>query len=94
MKGNYRPAGATQTITTSGTSAATSNGVGAQVSDVLITASQDCYIAFGAAPTATATNGVFLLKDWPTYFSIHGGEKVAALQVSTGGTVYVSELTR
>ena len=94
MKGNHRPAGATQTITSSGTSAATSNGVGAQVSDVLITATQNVYLTFGLAPTATASTGLFLLKDWPTYFSIHGGEKVAALQVSSGGTVYVSELTR
>ena len=94
MKGYFRPAGATQSITTSGTSAATSNAVGAQVNDVLITATEDAFIVFGAAPVATATNGIFITKNYPHYFAIHGGEKVAAIQATTGGTVYVSELTR
>jgi hypothetical protein len=90
----YRPVGATQTITSSGTSAATSSAVGAQTYAVSIAATEDVYITFAAAPTATATNGVFHKKDWPTTYRISPGEKVAAIQVSTGGTVYVSELTR
>ena len=90
----YRPAGATQTITSAGTSAATSSAVGSQTYAVTISATEDVYLAFAAAPTATATNGVYLKKDWPTTYRISPGEKVAAFQVSTGGTVYVSELTR
>ena len=90
----YRPAGATQTITSSGSSAATSNAVGAQTYAVSIVATQDVYLTFAVAPTTTATNGVFHKKDWPTKYRIAPGEKVAALQVSSGGTVYVSELTR
>ena len=90
----YRPAGATQTITSSGSSAATSNAVGAQTYEVSLVASQDVYLTFAVAPTTTATNGVFHKKDWPTTYRIAPGEKVAALQVSSGGTVYVSELTR
>ena len=39
----YRPAGATQTITSSGSSAATSNAVGAQTYAVTIVATQDVY---------------------------------------------------
>ena len=90
----YRPAGATQTITSSGSSAATSNAVGTQTYAVSIVATQDVYLTFAVAPTTTATNGVFHKKDWPTTYRIAPGEKVAALQVSSGGTVYVSELTR
>jgi len=33
-------------------------------------------------------------KDWPTYWRIVPGGKVAALQVSSAGTVYVTEMTR
>ena len=33
-------------------------------------------------------------KDWPTYWKIVPGQKVAALQVSAAGTVYVTEMTR
>ena len=90
----YRPSGVTQSITTSSSSAATSSAIAASTYAVLITASADAYIAFVSAPTATATNGVMLAADWPTYFRISPGEKVAALQVSGAGTVYVSELTR
>ena len=90
----YRPAGVTQTITSAGTSAATSSAVGAQTYAVSIVATQDVYLTFAVAPTTTATNGVFHKKDWPTTYRIAPGEKVAALLVSTGGTVYVSELTR
>ena len=90
----YRPAGVTQTISTSGTSAQTSNAISDQIYAATITSSEDAYITFGANPTSTATNGYYLLKDWPVEFQIRPGEKVAAIQVSTGGTVYVSELTR
>jgi|TARA_R110000824_G_scaffold140275_2_gene306035 hypothetical protein len=90
----YRPAGVTQAITTSGTSAQTASAISEQVYVASITASEDAYIVFGTNPTATSANGIFLLKDWPTDFSVRPGEKVAAIQVSAGGTVYVSELTR
>ena len=33
-------------------------------------------------------------KDWPTYWRIVPGGKVAAMQVSSAGTVYVTEMTR
>ena len=91
---NYRPNGVTQSITTGGTSAATSNAVADETYVVLITATENAYITFGPTPVVTASNGVFLQKDWPTYFSVGKGEKVAALQVSSAGTVYVSELTK
>ena len=90
----YRPTGVTQSITTSGSSAATSSAIAASTYVVLITATAAAYVTFGSAPTATAANGVMLPANWPTYFRISPGEKVAALQVSGAGVVYVSELTR
>jgi len=91
----YRPLGVTQTVTVSGTSAATSSALDAQCRVVQLVSTENCYILPGAGtPTATATNGMFILKDWPHYINVSGGEKIAAIQVSTGGTLYVSELTQ
>ena len=90
----YRPLGVTQTVTVSGTSAATSSGVNAQCRVVQLVSTEHCYILPGTGtPTATAANGMFILKDWPHYVHVTGGEKIAAIQVSAGGTLYVSELT-
>jgi hypothetical protein len=33
-------------------------------------------------------------KDWPTYWRIVPGQKISAMQVSSAGTVYVTEMTR
>ena len=36
----------------------------------------------------------YIEKDWPIYWRIVPGQKVAAMQVSSAGTVYVTEMTR
>jgi len=36
----------------------------------------------------------YVEKDWPIYWRIVPGQKVAAMQVSSAGTVYVTEMTR
>jgi hypothetical protein len=88
---NYRPV-KTQTITTSGSSAALSTAVVEGVDAVYLTATENCYVAWGASPTAT-TSDMYLAKDWPYCMKIAVGEKLAALQVSTGGTLYVTEVS-
>lgn len=87
----YRPV-TTQKVTTSGTSAATSNAIGNGIYVVRLVCTEECYIAIGASPTATA-NDFLLPADTVEYFGIRGGQKVAALQVSTGGTLFVTEMT-
>jgi hypothetical protein len=90
----YRPLGVTQTVTVSGTTAA-STALNAQCRVVQLVSTENCYVLPGSGtPTATAVNGMFILKDWPHYINVSGGEKIAAIQVSTGGTLYVSELTQ
>ena len=91
----YRPLGVTQTVTVSGTTAATSTALNAQCRVVQLVSTENCYVLPGSGtPTATAVNGMFILKDWPHYINVSGGEKIAAIQVSAGGTLYVSELTQ
>ena len=85
------PTGTTQKITTSGTSAATSSAVATTPRVVRIVATEDCHIAFATSPTATA-NGPFLPAKQVEYFKITGGHKVAAIQSSTGGSVFVTEM--
>ena len=110
----YRLANKTQAITTSAVSSEMSEGVGAGIDAVMITATEDAFIAFGgevalvewsevsgtwAAQTNTwkqfqPVGEGYVEKDWPIYWRIVPGQKVSAMQVSSAGTVYVTEMTR
>ena len=112
--GLYRLANKTQAITTSAVSSEMSEGVGAGIDAVIITATEDAFIAFGgevalvewsevsgtwAAQTNTwkqfqPVGEGYVEKDWPIYWRIVPGQKVSAMQVSSAGTVYVTEMTR
>lgn len=61
------------TFTTSTASAA----FGADTKFIRVQADAGCFIAFGAAPTAT-TSSKPLTADTPEYFGVIGGQKVAA----------------
>ena len=112
--GLYKLANKTQAITTSAVSSEMSEGVGAGIDAVMITATEDAFIAFGgevalvewsevsgtwAAQTNTwkqfqPVGEGYVEKDWPIYWRIVPGQKVSAMQVSSAGTVYVTEMTR
>lgn len=84
--------GGTQTAAFTGTSAAISNAVGSQTRVVRLYATQDCYVAVGASPTAT-TSDMPLPAGAIEYIKINPGEKVAAVQISTGGNLHVTEMS-
>ena len=110
----YRLANKLHSITTSSTSTEMEDAVGSGIDAVMITATEDAYLAFGGEVSNVAWSEVsgawsaqtntwkeyeptgegYQEKDWPTYWRISAGQKVAALQVSTAGTVYIAELTR
>ncbi len=110
----YRLANKLHSITTSTTSTEMEEAVGSGIDAVMITATEDAYLAFGgevsnvewseasgawSAQTNTwkeyePTGEGYQEKDWPTYWRISAGQKVAALQVNTAGTVYIAEMTR
>jgi hypothetical protein len=73
------------------TTSAQSAAFAAATTQVRLTSTTDAYVAFGANPTATNAN--FLLPALtPTVFTVTGGQKVAALQVTSGGTLNVAEI--
>mgnify|MGYP003659732331 FL=1 len=110
----YRLANKTHSITTSSTSTEMAEAVGNQIDAVMITGTEDAFLAFGGEVSNVAWSAVsgawsaqtntwkeyeptgegYLEKDWPTYWRISPGDKVSALQVTTAGTVYITEMTR
>ena len=82
----------TQTITTSGSSAAISTAFAAGTTVVRIVATKDCHITFGTSPTAT-TSLPFMPANQVEYFKVAAGEKCAAIQSSEAGTVFVTEMS-
>ena len=81
--------GVSQTVSTSGTSAQ-SAAFGAGTSIIRVIASEACFLVFGANPTATSA-GMFLAAGAVEYFAVTPGQKVAAIQASTGGSLYITE---
>lgn len=75
------------------TSAAIDNAVGSQTRVVRVVTTTAAHIAFGAAPTAT-TSDVYMPAGVAEYFAITPGEKIAAVQVASGGNLHVTEMTR
>lgn len=57
---------------------------------VRVIATTDCFIEIGASPTAVADTGMYLPALVPEYFSCPPNGKVSAIQVSTGGVLYVT----
>ncbi|MGB1538306.1 MAG: hypothetical protein ACPHAN_11380 [Pseudomonadales bacterium] len=88
----FRPNGVNQVVAFDA-SAATSTAVSDGCFMVEVVCSQNAYIAIAATPTATASNGMYIQKDWPYFIKVNPGEKVAAIKVATAGNMYVSELT-
>lgn len=86
-----QPAGG-QTVTSGGASAQ-STAVGDYTKVIKLSATQDMYVEFGLNPTATATSMYLAGDKADRYFKIRPGEKVACLQISTAGTLYIHEMT-
>lgn len=83
----------TQKVSVSGTSAATTNTIGGERTwaVVRLLSTTDCHVAFAASPTAT-TNNMLLKANMPEYFKMNSGDKVAAIQSSASGTLYVTHM--
>ena len=83
----------TQTVSVTDSSAATSNAFGDSTTHVRVVCTVDCFIVFGATPTATSSK-TYLPADTVEFFKVPDGgtTKLAALREgSTSGTLYVTE---
>lgn len=59
---------------------------------VRVVATTDCFIKIGTNPTAVADDDCYLPALVPEYFACPEGAKVSAVQVSAGGTLYVTPI--
>jgi hypothetical protein len=73
-----------------GSSSVQSTSMGETTGLVRLSASTDCYIAFGTNPTATNAS-LYLPAGMVEYIGINPGEKIAVLQVSAAGFLNIVE---
>lgn len=84
----------TQTVTISGTSAATTNALSKETVVVRVLASVPCFIKIGEGDPEATADDTPLAANVPEYFRVEGYKtlKVAVIQLSVGGTFYVTEM--
>jgi len=70
--------------------AGTTDALSTSAVTIRVVATTDCFIEIGPAPTAVADTGMYLPALIPEYFMCPPGTKVSAIQVSAGGTIYVT----
>jgi hypothetical protein len=88
----YPLEGGCQSITTSGTSARTSNGVGAQTRYILVKCvDADAHYVLGDSSCTATTSDTHIGAGDVQFIRIIPGQYVAAIQSASAGTVYVSE---
>jgi hypothetical protein len=75
------------------TSAEIDNAVGAGTNKVRVVVTSAAYIKIGKTPLTATTADVYMPADSPEYFTIRPGEKVAAVQVASGGNLHVTEVS-
>jgi hypothetical protein len=86
--------GKNQTVTIGAASAACANGFDPQTHVVRLTASVDCFIKLGPTGVVAANTDTFLPAGQTEYFSVNPGQKVAVIQSTAGGTLYITEMTQ
>jgi len=82
--------GASQSVSIGGSSTQ-GTAVAGNTTAVLLCATVACFVAVGSNPTAVAGTSLYLPANVPLFVGIGAGQKVAAIQASSGGTLYVTE---
>lgn len=83
-------AGQSQKVTYTGTHGPIANALPQGTRAVQLVATTDCFIQIAITPVAVADADCYLPALTPMYFYAKAGEKVSAVQVSSGGTLYVT----
>ena len=84
--------GTTQNVAYTGTAGTIANGIGLGVYKVRLMVTTDAFVKIDSSPTAT-TADMYMPAFSVEYFSCRPGQKVSAIQVSSGGTLYVTEIS-
>lgn len=65
--------------------------IGSETYKVRVLVTTDAWVTMdGSTPSSTA--GAYVVANAPEYFTVSPGQTVKAVQVSAGGTLYVTEL--
>lgn len=84
-----RPIGASVTATYTDT-AGTTSALPVDTTVVRVVSTTACFIEISTDPTAVADTSMYMAALTPEYFAAQSGTKVSAIQVSTGGSIYVT----
>lgn len=89
-----RPIAGTGQNLTLGAASVVSAAVAASTQMVRLSATGNCHVAVGQAPTAVATDMLVKASDPPMVIRVGGGEKIAVIQDGTAtGTLNIVEMT-
>jgi hypothetical protein len=83
--------GTHQSAAYTGTAGTITNAVGSGIQKVRVVVTSAAYVKVDKSPTATSSD-VYMPADVPEYFTVKQGEKVSAIQVSSSGTLHVTEI--
>ncbi len=81
-----------QSVAYTGTHGAISNAVGDHINRVRIVCTTSAFIQIAGTPVAT-TADVYVPGEREQIFTIKPGQKVSAIQHTSGGSLYVTEMT-
>lgn len=78
------------------TGSSSQSQVGASSNALLVrlVADTDCFVNVGLNPTVTATSGVFMPAGSVEYFKFGPRWRIAVIQKTAGGNLYVTEVSR
>lgn len=79
-----------QSVAFTGTSAQSTAFQGA-TSVIQIVATAACFVAIGASPTAAANTSMYVPANVPVMIGVVGGQKLAVIQATGTGTLYITE---
>lgn len=82
--------GKTQNVAYTGTAGTITNGVSDGVYKLRLLATTDAFVTLDGS-TPTSSNGTYLVASSAEYVTVSPGQKPKAVQVSSGGTLYVTE---
>jgi hypothetical protein len=80
-----------QSVAYTGTAGTVANGVSAGVEKLYVIVTSDAIVTTDG--TASATNGIYLPAFLGYHFTVTKGQKASAMMITTGGTLYSTEIT-
>lgn len=74
-----------------GASSAQSTAVASATAVVQLIATVACFVKSGSSPTAVANTSTYLPANVPIMLGVNGGDKIAVIQASGAGVLYITE---